>query len=143
MRKLGLVAILTTLITLPPAARAHHSFDMFNMDETDTVIGTVTEWRWQNPHSWLALLVTKPDGTQGHYNFESRPIYLLIRMRVAPFTLTPGQVVTIAYNPFRDGDKGGFLVTARGQDGRLLIPRNLPKPVPGGGAAATAAEPPQ
>jgi len=139
-RKLGAVAILIATLVCWSTAQAHHSFAMFNLDRIGSVTGTVAEWRWTNPHSWLELMVSNPDGTQTHYRFESRPIYLLTRMRVTPFTLMPGQIVTVTYNPLRDGENGGSLITATTQSGRLLIPRGLPRPIPGGGAAATAAE---
>ena len=34
-------------------ASAHHSFAMFDSARTVTVQGTVTQFRWTNPHSWL------------------------------------------------------------------------------------------
>jgi len=139
-RKPGAVAVLIALLAGSPAAQAHHSFAMFNLDRTATVTGTVTEWRWANPHSWLDLMVTGPDGVERRYHLESRPIYLLVRMRVTPFTLMPGQIVTVTYHPLRDGENGGSMLTATSQSGRLLVPRGLPRPVPGGGAAATAAD---
>jgi len=136
-RTLGTAAILAAaMIGSAGVAQAHHSFAMFDLAHTATLTGTVKEWQWTNPHSWLEVVVTKPGGGMTQYSFESRSIYLLMRMRVNRFTLMPGQVVTVTYNPLRDGDNGGSLVTAKAQDGRVLIGRGLPRPVPGGGAAA-------
>ena len=35
------------------SAAAHHSFAMFDADKTVTMQGTVTQFEWVNPHSWL------------------------------------------------------------------------------------------
>src|SRR5687767_4900487 len=34
---------------------AHHSFAMFDQTKQVTVIGTVTEVQWTNPHVWVFL----------------------------------------------------------------------------------------
>ena len=36
---------------------AHHSFAMFDADKTVTLEGTVKEFEWVNPHSWLRVMV--------------------------------------------------------------------------------------
>ena len=48
---LGLMALAAAAT---PAA-AHHSFAMFDMTKTIAVSGTVSEFRWTNPHAWLHL----------------------------------------------------------------------------------------
>ena len=120
--KLGSAAILTIgLAASAGGAQAHHSFAMFDLAHTATLTGTVTEWQWTNPHSWLELTVTKPGGAPTQYSFESRSIYLLMRAHVHRKTLYPGQVVTVTYNPLSDGENGGSLVSATAQDGTPLI----------------------
>jgi len=47
-------AAVTALVTPAPA---HHSFAMFDADRTVTLQGTVKEFEWTNPHSWLHIMV--------------------------------------------------------------------------------------
>ena len=130
-QKLGTAAILAAVMIGPAGiAQAHHSFAMFDLTHTVTLTGTVKEWEWTNPHSWLELTVAKPGGSLTQYSFESRSIYLLMRAHVHRTTLQPGQIVTVVYNPLRDGENGGSLVSATGQDGTPLISR---PPRPGAG----------
>jgi phage-related protein len=44
------------------SGQAHHSGAMFDMTKTFTVQGTVREFQYTNPHSWLQVLVVSPDG---------------------------------------------------------------------------------
>ena len=37
------------------SALAHHSFAMFDAEKTITLQGTVKEFEWVNPHSWLRV----------------------------------------------------------------------------------------
>jgi len=136
-RKLGNAAIAAAWIAtgVAGAAQAHHSFAMFSLDKTATVSGTVKEWQWTNPHSWLELMVTKPDGSMAQFSFESRSIYLLTRAHVNRHTLSAGQMVTVVYNPLRDGENGGSLVSAKTEDGTTLIGG---PPKPGGGPPPAA-----
>src|SRR5260370_11759961 len=50
-----LTAIVAAAFT-PPAV-AHHSFAMFDAEKTVTLQGTVKEFEWVNPHSWLRVMV--------------------------------------------------------------------------------------
>ena len=44
-------------ITVPVfPAQSHHSNSAYQVDEIITLTGTVMEWRWSNPHTWLILV---------------------------------------------------------------------------------------
>ena len=45
------------------AASAHHSFAMFDATQTKTLVGTVKQVQWTNPHIWIQVLV--PDAKAG------------------------------------------------------------------------------
>jgi uncharacterized protein DUF6152 len=51
----SLAALAACASALP--ALAHHSFAMFDSDKTLTMTGTVKEFEWTNPHSWLRVMV--------------------------------------------------------------------------------------
>src|SRR5258708_26842180 len=50
-----LPAVAVAAFTTP--ALAHHSFAMFDAEQTVTLQGTVKEFEWTNPPSWLRIMV--------------------------------------------------------------------------------------
>src|SRR5881394_1505359 len=48
IRRLGFAVAGFALASVPLAA--HHSFAMFDMDKNIEYQGTISEWKWQNPH---------------------------------------------------------------------------------------------
>ena len=55
LKAVSLIAIAAAAFTAP--AIAHHSFAMFDDQKTVTLSGTVKEFEWVNPHSWLRVMV--------------------------------------------------------------------------------------
>ncbi len=56
LKAVSLTAIALAAFTTP--AFAHHSFAMFDATKTVTLKGTVKEFEWTNPHSWLRITVS-------------------------------------------------------------------------------------
>jgi len=84
--------------------QAHHSAAMFDMSKTFTVQGTVKEFQYTNPHSWLQVLVMSPDGkTTVEWGFETEGPSTLLRVGIKSKTFQPGDKVTIVAHPMRDG----------------------------------------
>ena len=61
-------AAVGAIVALP--AVAHHSFAMFDATKTLTVEGTVRQFQWTNPHSWLYLTVADPSGKAEDWPIE-------------------------------------------------------------------------
>jgi hypothetical protein len=55
LKVVSLSAIAVAAFAVP--AVAHHSFAMFDAQKTVTLQGTVKEFEWVNPHSWLRVMV--------------------------------------------------------------------------------------
>jgi hypothetical protein len=55
LKVVSLTALVAAASTAP--AIAHHSFAMFDAAQTITLQGTVKEFEWRNPHSWLRVMV--------------------------------------------------------------------------------------
>ena len=53
---IGVAAILAA-----NSAFAHHSHAMFDSEKQVTLVGTVKEFQWNNPHCWIQLLVPNLD----------------------------------------------------------------------------------
>jgi hypothetical protein len=114
----GVLAV--AVLAVAPRALAHHSFAMFDANQTLTVRGTVKELQWGNPHTWLEILVLNQDGTEKSLSLELNGLSALKRNGWKPATVKPGDKVTVAYHPMRDGTPAGQLVQLVTEDGQTL-----------------------
>ena len=53
-------------------ALAHHSNSAFDGDKVMVLTGTVTEWKWTNPHVWIFLSVDDGNGGKVQWEIEGR-----------------------------------------------------------------------
>jgi DNA/RNA endonuclease YhcR with UshA esterase domain len=98
------LAVAAALAALPIVAQAHHSFAaFFDPNKSVTVTGTVTEFRFTNPHGMVALNVKKADGTVEQWRAETNAPVVLVRRGWTRDVIKPGDVVTIDGWPSRDG----------------------------------------
>ena len=65
--------------TVAFSAWAHHSHGAYAMTEYTQFAGTVTDVYWINPHAWIHLDVTQPDGTVEKWMIEGGPPNSLVR----------------------------------------------------------------
>ena len=100
-------------------AVAHHSFGMFDVQKEVTLTGTVREFQWTNPHSWLQLQVNE-GGRTVEYSIELGSPNSMSRRGWRRTTFEPGDKVTVVMNPMRDGAPGGALVYAVLADGKRM-----------------------
>jgi hypothetical protein len=101
-------------------AVAHHSFAMFDAGKTIELKGTVKEFRWTNPHSWLFLVVTDAKGVAQEWAMEMGSPVGLVRSGWGPRAVAPGDKLTVKVHPMRDGRSAGQLLTATLPGGRTL-----------------------
>ncbi|HEY6455493.1 MAG TPA: DUF6152 family protein [Steroidobacteraceae bacterium] len=123
----------STLLWIPLAALAHHSFAMFDMGKDTTLQGTVVQFQWQSPHSWLDIMVREDGGATQRWGLEMGAPNALYRRGWRQASLKPGDQVTAVMHPLRDGRRGGSLVSVTLPDGAQLFGS--------GGSAAPAAPP--
>jgi Family of unknown function (DUF6152) len=117
----ALVAFGLTLVADP--AFAHHSRSMFDQSKQITLIGTVTELQWTNPHCWIQVLVPDPNNPEAapvEWGVEMGAPVELMRKGWKPGSLKPGDQVTIIVNPLRDGQHGGLVLSVTGPDGKII-----------------------
>ena len=98
-------------VVLAAPALSHHSFAMFDSRSEVTLTGTVREFQWTNPHSWLQLQVER-GGATVEYSIELGSPNSMSRRGWRRTTFKPGDKVTAVINPMRDGSPGGALVYA-------------------------------
>lgn len=93
--------VIFLLSVVPVLATAHHSRSAFNLDETVSVDGVVTEVGWTNPHYYLALR-EESTGQSLKWTFEGHSIPGLVRNGWSKDTLTVGSRVAVVANPNQD-----------------------------------------
>ncbi len=122
----GLACSIALLAAIP--AWAHHSMAGFDRKKTVTIIGTVKEFKWANPHSWIALEV--PDGKGGvtDWNVEMTSPAVLIRAGWKSSVMKPSDKVTVMCHPQVSGEPGCIFVSVTLADGRTLTDRPAPAP---------------
>lgn len=119
MKRYVYVAVFGVALLASPAF-AHHSFAMFDTSKLITLTGTITEFQWSNPHSWIEINVPGPDGNVDHYSLEGGSTHVLARMGWKSKMLKPGDKVTVTMQPLRSGMKGGAVQTVTFADGRKI-----------------------
>jgi hypothetical protein len=120
-----LVAASIVVLLLMPfaAATAHHSAAMFDQSKTITLHGTVKDFQFTNPHSWLMVIVTAADGNAVEWGFEAEGPSTLLHAGILPKSFRPGDKVTVTANPMRDGRPAGALNSVIMADGTVYRTR--------------------
>jgi len=116
------LALATALAVAVPAgpAQAHHSFAMFDQSKEVTVTGTVRQFQWTNPHSYIQLMAKDASGKDVEWSMEmGAPMYLYAR-GWRPSTLKVGMLVSIRINPLRNGKPGGVVIDVTTPDGKAI-----------------------
>ena len=102
MNNHAVVAIASsTLLSLSLPADAHHSAAAFDTQQEVRTTGTVTAYRFANPHVYISVQVRKADGTPVVLEVEAGAASVLNGLGFARNSLAVGDVVTIVGNPAR------------------------------------------
>jgi len=127
-RRTMLLSLLAAAGAAP--AMAHHSFSMFDAQKETVLKGTIKEFQWSNPHTWIQLNVTDASGNVIEWSIEGGSPNLVGRQGWKRNTFKAGDEVQITVHPLRDGQPGGSFVRAVLPDGRTLGGEQIP-PAPG------------
>lgn len=114
-----LVVGVASLLIAPPGL-GHHSGEMFEAEKTVVLSGTVKEFRYINPHSWLIVDIENEDGSVTVWGFEAEGPQDLMHGGVRKSDLPSGARVTVTARPMRDGRPAGIWSTIVKEDGTLL-----------------------
>ncbi len=136
----GRVVAAVSLLLAAGAAFAHHSTAMFDMQHTVTITGTVTQFDWTNPHTFIFMEVLN-NGTSENWSIEGMSPNYLSRNGWTRHTLKAGDKIGMEVHLLKDGRKGGFCATVTLPDGKKL--NNLPARPAGSPAPAAETPPPR
>src|SRR5258708_24577177 len=101
---LGLTGIAVAICAIPAAA--HHSFAMFDAGKRITVAGTVKEFQWTNPHSFILMAVANSDGQVDQWSIEMGGPAGLAPQGWGPQTLRARLNISLIMPPLREGQRG-------------------------------------
>ena len=107
---------------LAGAAQAHHSFAMFDQTRQVTINGTVKDFQWTNPHTFIEV----EDATGKVWSVELNSPNNLIRQGWKRTAMKPGDKISVIINPLRDGKAGGLFNAVTLPSGQVL---GNPKPI--------------
>lgn len=111
-------AFFALLILGAGAAFAHHSAPVFyKIDERITVSGTVTEFRFANPHAILKFDVVAANGEKQLWTAETTSPSILRRRGWSQESFAPGDKVKLEGMPSQDGSYLMRITRAFREDG--------------------------
>jgi hypothetical protein len=100
---LALLCTMAAGLTLACGAYAHHSFAAtYFVDQTAKIDGTVKEFLWRNPHSFIKVEAPDEKGDTQMWSIEWGGGAQLSQAHVTRDTLKPGDRVVVVGNPGRD-----------------------------------------
>src|SRR5262249_12575952 len=122
MKRMAIVVVGTLLLAMP--VLAHHSAAGIDRTKTVTLVGTVKEFGWRNPHSYMEIDVPAETGggTVTWKGGMTSPAFLVCAGWEGA-ALEPGDKVTVKVFPLRDGDPGGLFQSVTLASGEVLTER--------------------
>ena len=118
--KQALIAAAGVLSAVSGVATAHHSYAMFDMRSNVTLTGTVRDFQWTNPHSWLWIEVPNSAGGSDQWGIEGMSPNFLARRGWSKRTLKPGDKVSVLIHPVKEGQHGGSFLSVTLPDGTVM-----------------------
>ena len=119
------VALLAVTLAVPGAS-AHHSLTKFDGNRVVKIEGTITAFRWVNPHVSLKIDGTAEGGAPGSWAIEMNAPGVLMTDGWTRDSLATADKVTVFVNPPReavaapDGSRRALYVGIILADGRTL-----------------------
>jgi Family of unknown function (DUF6152) len=124
----GALWLTVALAALPFAATAHHSYAMFDLSQTVTLQGTIRDFQWTNPHSWIWIDVPDAKGAAQQWGIEGMSPNYLARRGWSKHTLRPGDKVSLVIHPLKGVEHGGSFMSVTLADGTVMRQSGAPPP---------------
>jgi len=111
-------AIAVAALLIQPVL-AHHSGAGFTND-TKEITGTIKEFQFMNPHSWIQVNVADDSGKIVEWSLEWGSPNQLGREGIRPSTFAPGTKVTMKVHPVKSGAPVAAFIAAKFADGTTI-----------------------
>ena len=99
MKSRLITALLVIALFTSSSGYGHHSAAGIDRTKTVTVEGTVKQFKWGNPHSWLEVEVQNTKGGSDIWNFEMNPPAYLVRSGWKSTSVKAGDKVKVTGRP--------------------------------------------
>jgi hypothetical protein len=120
------IRLLAAAALLSMPALAHHSTSAFDNTKVVRIEGTITQFRWINPHASIKIDGDASEGTDGLWTIEMTAPNSLLLQGWKRNSLATGDKVVMFVNPLKnsvtlnDGSQGALYVGAILADGSKL-----------------------
>ena len=119
-------AILVALLVGAIPLAAHHAFSAeYDSSKYVTLKGKIVKFDWLNPHSWVHIEVTNPDGTKTVWRAETPPVNVLFRngwtKQLTQAMVDKGEIVTISGPAAKDGTNHLWAPSLTREDGSTVL----------------------
>jgi hypothetical protein len=123
MRAKPLVALTFAAAMLAAVpARAHHAFAAeFDINQPVRLQGKVSRMEWVNPHAWIHVDVTGPDGKVASWMVEGGSPNILLRRGFTKESLLPGTEITVEGYRAKNGENWANGSNITFKDGKRLF----------------------
>ena len=115
------LGLAVSLFSVPLAA--HHGYAAYETDKKVTIKGTVTDWRWSNPHCVLQLDVKDESGNVTHWVAETENPAAMARSGWTKESLKVGDEITVSAVPVKNGRPVGRIIEIMLSNGQKLAGR--------------------
>jgi len=118
--------LLASIALISAPVFAHHSTSAFDTDKVIKLEGTVTQFRWTNPHASFKVDGHPSTGADGLWTVEMTAPNSLLLQGWKRNSIQPGDKVVVYVNPLKnsvqlnDGSEGGLYVGIVLTDGTKL-----------------------
>jgi hypothetical protein len=121
MKKLFVTGAGVLALLVAGTAAAHHSPVMFDRTKKVTLVGTVKEFAWTNPHASIQLNVPNAQGVIEVWGVEMNSPNNLVKQGWKSNIIKFGDKVSVVINPLRSaGEHGGIFVSIKLPNGSVL-----------------------
>jgi len=94
-RKLRMGFALATFLAAVPLLFAHHGLAQFDTTHIVSMQGTITDFKWINPHAYVYADLTDGNGKIANWALECGSLGMLSRFGWSPNVLKRGDRVTV------------------------------------------------
>jgi hypothetical protein len=119
------IAVIAAVLAAIPVY-AHHSFSSeYDSAKRLSLKGKMIAFEFVNPHSWIHIEVTNPDGTKTLWKGETPPANALYRYGwtkpMAEEMVKKGEIVTLVGTAAKDGSNHVFANSVTRGDGATVL----------------------
>ncbi|HVS22799.1 MAG TPA: DUF6152 family protein [Gammaproteobacteria bacterium] len=123
VRRTPALLVVALALAAASAARAHHSFAMYDNERQIKLKGTVTNFQWTNPHVYIdidAIDVNSDKKEKKSWVIECANPGILNRVGWKFNMVKSGDELTVIVAPMRSGEPGALLKEITLPDGRVF-----------------------